>query len=134
MSSDLVPSHARWAFPASTASLTQYQYVNLTSTSTLQTPTATGVWAMVLDDAPALSGATISNDMPTGGFVVGAYYGCVFPQLCVQKVISGQNLTTGQAVMTDTSGHAVQLVAGGVILGYTIEASNSGDIVRIAPA
>ena len=134
MSSDLVPSHARWAFPAGSTSLTQFQFVQINSSGQIVTPATSGVYALVLDDAPALSGATITNDMPSGGFVVGAFYSCVFSTICVQKVLTGANLTVGQAVMTDASGHAVPQTGSGVILGYAIQASNSGDIVRIAPA
>jgi hypothetical protein len=133
MASSRVPSHARKAYPAGATSLTQFQFVELNSSGQIITPTVTGVYALVLDDAPALSGATITNDMPSGGYIVGAYYGCVFSTVCSQKVITGANLTAGQAVMTDTNGHAVPLVAGGVALGYAGHASNSGDIVQILP-
>ena len=134
MGVSLVPPHARWSLPAGSTSLTQFQFVALNGSGQVVTPSSTGVWALVLDDAPALSGSTITNDMPTGGYVVGAYYSCVASTICFQKVISGANLTPGQAVQTDASGHAVPLVTGGVTLGHAIQASNSGDIVVIAPA
>lgn len=134
MGVSLVPSHARWDFQAASASLTQFQFVQVNSSGLIQTPTVTGVYALVLDDAPALSGATITNDMPSGGYVVNAWYGCVFSTICAQKVITGAALTPGTPVMTDANGHAVPQVPGGVILGYAIQASNSGDIVVIAPA
>ncbi|MHB1950165.1 MAG: hypothetical protein ACYCQK_01670 [Acidiferrobacteraceae bacterium] len=126
--------YAGEAFPAGSASLTQFQFVEINSSGQIVTPTATGVFALVLNDAPALAGATITNDMPSGGYVVGAYYGCISSLMSWVKVISGAALTAGQAVQTDTSGHAVPLLAGGVTLGYAIAASNSGDIVQLAPA
>jgi hypothetical protein len=132
MSVSLVPSHARWSFPAGSSNLQQFQFVALNASGQIVTPAATGVYAMVLDDAPALAGSTIVNDMPTGGFTVGVYYGCVAPMGCFQKVITGAALTPGTAVMTDTNGHAVAAVTGAVVLGFTIASSNAGDIAVIA--
>jgi hypothetical protein len=134
MSVSLTPDHARWMFPAGSAGLTQYQYVQINSSGQIVTPSATGVYALVLDDAPALAGATITNDMPSGGFIVGADYACVASTVCFQKVITGAALTPGEPVMTNASGAAVPAATGGVVLGYAIQASNSGDIVVIAPA
>ncbi len=131
MAVSLVPSHQRWSFPAGSASLTQFQFVTLNGSGQLVTPAATGVFAFVLDDAPSLSGATISNDMPTGGYSVGAPYGVVLPLGNVQKVITGANLSAGVPIQTDTSGHAVAFVSGGVCLGWTLKASSSGDIVEV---
>lgn len=126
--------YAGKAFPAGSASLTQFQFVEINASGEIVTPTATGVFALVLDDAPALAGATITNDMPSGGYTVGRYYGCLSTMMAWAKVISGANLSAGVAVQTDTNGHAVPLVTGGVVLGYTVAASNSGDIIEIAPA
>lgn len=134
MAVSLVPSHARWSFPAGSASLTQFQFVSINSTGQIITPTVTGAYAVVLDDAPSLSGATITNDLPSGGYTVGAQYGCVFSTICAQKVITGASLNPGVAVMTDTSGHAVAALSGAVVLGWTIAASSSGDLATIAPA
>jgi hypothetical protein len=131
MAVSLVPSHQRWSFPAGNASLTQFQFVTLNGSGQLVTPSATGVFAFVLDDAPSLSGATITNDMPSGGYSVGTNYGVVLPLGNVQKVITGANLSAGVAIQTDTSGHAVPFVSGGVCLGWTLKASNSGDIVEV---
>lgn len=125
---------ARKAFQAGSASLTQFQFVQVNSSDQIVTPAASGVFCWVLDDAPALSGATITNDMPSGGYVVGAYYGCINPFLAMPKVIAGASLSANAAVTTDTSGHAVAVAGSGVILGYTVAACSSGDIVQIAAA
>jgi hypothetical protein len=123
---------ARWSFPAGSANLTQFQFVAINSSGQIVTPSVSGVFALVLD-APNLAGATITNDMPSGGFVVGYEYGCASPFMAWTKVISGANLTAGVAVMTDTSGHAIPQSGTGITLGYTIAASNSGDIITLAP-
>lgn len=135
MSVSLVPAHARWSFPAGTASLQQFQFVGINSSGQIVAPAASGVYALVLDDAPSVAAATgTTADMPTGGYTVGAYYGCVFSSICVMKVLTGANLTAGTAVMTNTSGAAIAATGTGVVLGYAIAASNSGDITYIAPA
>lgn len=126
--------YAGKAFPAGSANLTQFQFVAINSSGQIVTPAATGVFALVLDDAPSLAGATITNDMPSGGYTVGRFYGCLSTMMAWAKVITGASLGAGVAVQTDTNGHAVPLVAGGVALGYTVAASSSGDIVVIAPA
>lgn len=131
MSVSLVPSHARWSFPAGSASLTQFQFVNVNSSGQIITPAATGVFAFVLDDAPSNVGATITNDMPSGGYTVGNYYGCVAPSGVFQKVITGASLTPGQAVMTDASGHGIVAITGAIVLGWAIGASSSGDIATL---
>lgn len=128
-----VSPYASKAFPAGSTSLTQFQYVVINASGQIVTPSSTGVMAWILDDSPSLSGATVTNDMPSGGFSVGAQYTCHAVHLTGYKVISGANLTAGVAVQTDTNGHAVPLVTGGVVLGYTVAASNSGDIVSIVP-
>ena len=132
MASYRVSPFARKAFAAGSTSLTQFQFVQVNSSDQIVTPSASGVFCWVLDDAPALSGATITNDMPTGGYVVGAYYGCINPALAMPKVISGASLAANVAVTNDTSGHAVAALGSAVVLGYTVAASNSGDIIQIA--
>lgn len=130
MAVQLTPSHGRWSFPAGSAGLQQYQFVALNSSGQIITPTATGVFAFVLDDAPSLQVSTVgTGGTLTGGYTVGTNYGVVFEG--IMKVISGANLTAGAQVQTDTSGHAVLSVANGVSLGWTLAASNSGDIVSI---
>jgi hypothetical protein len=131
MSVSLVPSHARWSFQAGSTSLQQFQFVNVNSSGQIVTPTVTGAFAFVLDDAPSNIGATITNDMPSGNYTVGNYYGCVAPSGVFQKVITGASLTPGTAIMTDTSGHAVACLTGGVVLGWTIASSSSGDIATM---
>lgn len=129
MSVSLVPSHARWSFPAGSASLSQFQFVALNSTGQIVAPSATGVFAYVLDDAPSIIGATISNDIPTLNYSVGTNYGCVAPAGVFQKVIFGATLSTpGTAIMTNTSGQAVAAVTGAVVLGWTLAAQSSADI------
>jgi hypothetical protein len=127
----LVPAHGRWAFPAGATSLAQFQFVEINSSGELITPASAGIFAVVLDDAPQLSGATLGTGGEySGGYTVGVPYGVVFQG--VQKVITGANLTPGTAVKTDTSGHAVAASsAGDVILGWTLFASNSGDLAPI---
>ena len=126
--------YAGIALPAGATSLAQFQFVEINSSGQIVTPTATGVFALVLDEAGALATETITADMPSGGYVVGAYYGCLSTSASWCKVKTGANLTAGQAVMTDASGHAVVASGSGVVLGYAIAASNSGDVVTIAPA
>lgn len=126
--------YAGIALPAGSASLAQFQFVQINSSGQIVTPAASGVFALVLDEAGALATETITNDMPSGGYTVGAHYGCLSTSAAWCKVKSGANLTAGQAVMTDASGHAVPASGSGVVLGYAIAASNSGDIVTIAPA
>lgn len=133
MSVSLVPSHARWAFPAGSASLGQYQFCALNGTGQLVTPSSTGVFAVVLDDAPSLQasasiGSEQSGGQPSGGYTVGRNYTCVLPTGVVQKVKTGANLTPGVAIMSDASGHAVAAITGAVVLGWTLAASSSGDI------
>lgn len=128
MATSLVSQYDYWSFQAGSASLAQFQFCTLNGSGQLVTPAATGVFAVVLDDAP--HGATLSNDLFSGGYVVGNYYTCVLKG--VQKVISGASLGAGVAVMTDTSGHAIaETGAGKVILGWTLAACNSGDLVSI---
>ena len=130
MAVQLTPSHGRWSFPAGTAGLQQYQFCALNSTGQLVAPTATGVFAVVLDDAPSLQVSTVgTGGVETGGYSVGKNYGTVFAG--IMKVISGANLTPGAAIMTDTSGHAIPAITTAVILGWTLQSSNSGDIVPV---
>ena len=130
MAVQLTPSHGRWSFPAGTAGLQQYQFCALNSTGQLIMPAATGVFAVVLDDAPSLQVSTVgTGGVVTGGYTVGTNYGTVFDG--IMKVISGANLTPGAAIQTDTNGHAVPAVSGGVILGYTLAASSSGDVISV---
>lgn len=125
--------YAGLAFPAGSASLAQFQFVQINSSGQIVTPTVSGVFAFVLDEAGALATETLTNEMPSGGYVVGAPYGCIDPHLAYTKVKSGANLTAGAAVMTDANGHAIPAAGTGVVLGYAIAASNSGDIVTLAP-
>ena len=131
MSVSLVPSHARWSFPAGSTSLKQFQFVSVNSSGQIITPTVTGAFALVLDDAPSNIGATITNDLPSGNYTVGNEYACVAPAGCFQKVYTGVSLNPGVAVMTDTNGAAVAAVTGAVVLGWTIAASSSGDVATI---
>lgn len=130
MAVQLTPQHGRWTFPAGSASLQQYQFVAVNSSGQIVTPSATGVFAMVLDDAPSLAASSLgTGGVQTGGYTVGTNYSVVFEG--VMKVISGANLTPGTAVQTDTNGHAVAALSGGVILGWTLASSNSGDTISI---
>jgi hypothetical protein len=125
--------YAGKAFPAGSTSLTQFQFVVVNSSGQIVTPAATGVYALVLWEGGNLATQTIANDMPSGGYVVGSYYGVLSSMMSWAKVITGANLAVNTPVMTDTSGHAIAATGSGVILGYTLAASNSGDIVEIAP-
>lgn len=131
MTVSLVPNHGRWAFPAGSASLAQYQFVALNGSGQLITPAAAGVFAMVLDDAPSNAGATLgTNGLYSGGYTVGRNYGVVFDG--VMKVIAGGTIAAGVAIKTDTSGHAVaSSTSGDVVLGWTLGACVSGDLVSI---
>lgn len=130
MAVQLTPQHGRWSFPAGSAGLQQYQFVAINSSGQIVTPTSTGVFAVVLDDAPSLAVSTVgTGGVVTGGYTVGQNYGCVFDG--IMKVISGATLSPGAAIQTDTSGHAVSAVTGGVILGWTLAASSSGDIISV---
>lgn len=133
MAVQLTPSHARWSFAAGSAGLQQYQFVALNSSGQIITPTTTGVFACVLDDAPSLAVSTVgTGNVLTGGYTVGQNYGCVLPTGSVMKVITGATFATpGTAVMTDLSGHAIAATSAGITLGYTIQASTSGDIAPI---
>ena len=126
----LVPSTGRWSAPAGSANLAQFQFVTFNNAGQLITP-GSGVFAVVLDDAPSLANATQGTGGEwSGGYVVGTNYGYVFQG--VQKVITGANLNPGVAVMSDNSGHAIAATgAGNVILGWTLAASSSGDIAPI---
>ncbi len=135
MASNLpVSPYCSKAFPAASASLNQFQFVQVTSTGTIQTPSATGVFCWVLNDAPSMIGLTVTNDFPQNGFVVGAYYTCLAVGLTGYKVISGESLAANTAIATGTDGKAYHNSGSGVTLGYTVAASNSGDIVQIVPA
>lgn len=130
MSISLVPSHARWSFPLASGNtgVGQYQFVQVTSTAQIEAPSATGVFCVILDDAPSNVNATLgSNDLYTGGYVVGVNYGCVLPTGVVQKVYYGGTLNAGVPVMANTSGQAVA-ATGGITLGYTMEAGASGEL------
>lgn len=133
MSVQLTPSHARWSFEAGSAGLQQYQFCALNSTGQIITPGTTGIFAVVLDDAPSLAVSTVgTGNVLTGGYTVGQYYGCVLPTGSVMKVITGATFSTpGTAVMTDLSGHAIAQSGTGITLGYTIATSSSGDIASI---
>ncbi len=122
------------AFPAGSTSLAQFQFVEINSSGQIITPTVSGVFALVLVEAGSLATETLTNDMPSGGYVVGSYYGCVSSSMSWVKVKSGASLTAGTAVMTDAYGHAIPQSGSGITLGYAIAASNSGDIVQLAPA
>jgi hypothetical protein len=130
MGISLVPSHARWSFPAGNANLAQFQFCAINASGQIITPAVSGVFAVVLDDAPNIQNSTLANDLYSGGYVVGASYGCVLG-MCVMKVITGANLNPGVAVMTDASGHAIAQAGSGITLGYTLEASSSGDVAGI---
>jgi len=133
MASSKSNPYAGKSFPAGSTSLAQFQFVVINSSGQIVTPSATGVFALVLWEAGNLATETITNNMPSGGYVVGNNYGVISPFMSWSKVITGANLTVGQAVMTDTSGHAIPQTGSGVILGYALAASNSGDIVELAP-
>lgn len=126
--------YAGQSFPAGSTSLAQFQFVEINSSGEIVTPTASGVFALVLDEAGSLASQSLTNDMPSGGYVVGQYYGCLSSNMSWCKVKSGANLTAGAAVMTDTNGHAIPVSGSGIVLGYAIAASSSGDIVELAPA
>lgn len=133
--SNVIPQ-LRKSFPAGSGSLNQFQFVAVNTSGQIVTPSATGVFALVLDDAPSLAassslGSESTGGQPSGGYTVGTNYGCVLPSAGRQKVITGASFNPGVAVMTDTSGHAVAAVTGAVVLGWTLAASNSGDIVDI---
>lgn len=125
---------AGYDLPAGSTSLAQFQFVAINSSGQIITPTSSGVFALVLDEAGSLASETLTNDMPSGGYVVGQNYGCLSSFMSWCKVKTGANLTAGQAVMTDANGHAVGQAGSGITLGYAIAASTSGDIVTIAPA
>lgn len=125
MATSLVPPYGRKAFPAGATGLVQFQFCALNTAGQIITPAGAGVFAVVLDDAGALT----TGGLP-GPLTVGNFYGCVF--MGVQKVISGASLNPGVAVKTDTSGHAVAASSSGdVILGWTLSACSSGDLVQI---
>jgi hypothetical protein len=131
MATSLVSQYDRIAFPAGSASLQQFQFVTLTASGQIVTPTS-GVFAVVLDDAPSIAATPMgANDLPgVGGYTVGAFYTCVLKGL--QKVIAGATLAPGVPVMSDGSGHAITATgAGNVILGWTTEAHVSGDLAPI---
>lgn len=121
------------AFEASAAGLSQFQFVTFTSSGQIETPSSSGVYCWVLYDSPSLSGATVQNDLATGGYVVGAYYTCVNPAMTGCKVISGGTLTIGEAITTNTNGEAVAQSGTGLVLGYALAAVSAGDLVPIAP-
>lgn len=127
MSVSLVPETGRWMAPAGSANLAQYQFVTFNASGQLITPTS-GVFAVVLDDAPSNAGATLgSNGLYSGGYTVGTNYGYVFQG--VMKVIFGGTVAAGQPVMSDNNGHAIVATgAGNVILGWSLEAHVSGDL------
>ncbi len=127
-----VPSFARKSFPAGSASLQQYQFCALNSSGQLITPgnASSGTFAVILDDAPSLSGSTTTNDFQTGGFSVGTSYGCIVGP-CIAKVIAGATLSAFVSVMTDLNGHAIAATSGSVVLGWTMTAASSGDYVQI---
>ena len=138
MAVQLTPSHARWSFAAGTAGLQQYQFCSLNSSGQLVAPssgvTVTGVFAVILDDAPSLAVSTVgTGNVLTGGYSVGSFYGVVLPTGSVMKVITGATLSTpGTPVTTDANGHAVAVTnLSQPVLGYTIQASTSGDIAPI---
>lgn len=126
----LVGDLDRWVFPAGAASLQQYQFVTFNASGQIITPTS-GVFCVVLDDAPSLASSTLNADgLYSGGYTVGENYTCVFQG--VQKVITGANLTAGQAIMSDNSGHAIAATgSGNIILGWALYSSNSGDVAPI---
>jgi hypothetical protein len=123
MAVSLVPQTGRWAYPAGATGLSQFQFVTFNGSGQLVTP-ASGVFAVVLDDAPPLlAGAP-------GPYVVGVDYGIVFQG--VQKTLLGANLAAGVPVITNAAGAAIAATgAGNVILGWTMEAGSSGDIVPV---
>ena len=133
MATSLISPYASKTFPAGSASLNQFQFVQVNSTGQIISPASTGVFAWVLNDAPAIAGLTVTNDFPQNGFVVGAYYTCVAPHLSQCKVISGESLAANTAVATGTDGKAYHNSGTGVVLGYTVAASNTGDIISIVP-
>lgn len=128
MSVQLVPETGRWVAPAGSANLAQYQFVTFNGSGQLVTPSS-GVFAVVLDDAPSNANATFnsSTGFYSGGYVVGRNYGYVFQG--VMKVFFGGTVAAGQPVMSDGSGHAIVATgAGNVILGWALEAHVSGDL------
>lgn len=125
-----VPPHARESFPAGEAGLQQFAFCAFDASGNLIVPDSAGVFAVVMDDAPNIQSSTLSNDLYSGGYQVGVYYGVVL-SWCLQKVILGATLAAGVPVMTDTNGHAVAATTGNVILGYTAFAGNSGDLAPV---
>lgn len=127
----LVDPHGRWSYPAGITGLSQFIFTALNASGQLILPSANGLAIGVIDDAPSMSGATLgSDDEFSGGFVVGTYYGIVFSG--VIKVRAGANLNPMVAVAADASGHAVAASGSGtVILGVTMAACSSGDLVSV---
>lgn len=134
MANSKVSQYAGMAFPAGSTSLAQFQFVVINSSGQIVTPSTSGVFALVLWEAGSLATETLSNGLPSGGYVVGSYYDCVSPFMSWPKVITGANLTVGQAVMTDANGHAIPQSGSGITLGYAIAASNSGAVATLSPA
>lgn len=130
MATQLTPSHGRWSFPAGATGLAQYQFCALNSTGQLITPAATGVFAVVLDDAPNIQNSTLGSDgLYSNGYTVGQNYGTVFAG--IMKVRCNATMNPGTSVMTDTNGKAIAAISGAVILGWTLVATSAGDIAEI---
>lgn len=133
MANSLVDAHGRLAAPAGTASLTQFTFVALNSSGQLVAPSANGLAIGILDDAPQLnaSGVTLgANGEYSGGYVVGTQYGYVFSG--AQKVYAAANLAPMTPIATNASGQAVAVSGTGTyILGVTLAACNTGDLVMV---
>lgn len=131
MAVSLVDPHGRWAFPAGATTLQQFTFVALNGSGQLVAPSANGLAIGVLDEAPQLAGATLNtNEEYTGGYTVGVNYGVVFSG--VQKVYAAATLAAGVIVATNASGQAVAASGSGTyILGVTMQACNSGDLVPV---
>lgn len=136
MANSLVDPHGRLAYPAGSASLTQFRFVALNSSGQLVLPSANGLAIGVLDDAPILSAGTLQSDGSySGGYTVGTaqagpFYGVVFSGAI--KVKAGATLSPMTPVATDNQGQAVAATGAGTnILGVTMFGCNSGDLVMV---
>lgn len=129
-----VDEHDRFAgYTAGSASLQQFQLCGINSSGELINPAADGDYAVVLDDAPSLSGSTQgANGEYSGGYVVGQNYGVVTGG--IMKVIAGTTLAVGDQVMANTSGQAIVATSGNIAIGFSLGAAASGDYcsIRIA--
>lgn len=130
MATSLVDPHARVTYPAGSAALAQFLFVALNGSEQLVLPGAGGVAIGILDDSPSLAAATLgADDLYSGGFTVGRYYGIVVRGL--MKVRASANIAAQAPVMTDAAGKALTATATNVILGVAMHACASGDLVQV---